>query len=203
MARWLLRLTGLGLVVGGGIGLGLLLMPGTVPALRSGPLASANDTPSVPAAPVEQPAAAAVSRLLVPRLEIEAAVVRLGMQRGVMESPAQPEVVGWYSFTAPPGKQGNAVFAGHLNFAGRGVAVFRDLGEAALGDEIVVELVDGRRLEYRVVAIDSYTAWSAPVTTIVGPSEGEVVTLITCAGAFDAATGQYEKRLVVTAERWT
>jgi sortase (surface protein transpeptidase) len=39
------------------------------------------------------------------------------------------------------------------------------------------------------------------VDQIVGATPEEVITLITCSGTFSSATHQYDKRLVVRAER--
>jgi sortase (surface protein transpeptidase) len=46
-----------------------------------------------------------------------------------------------------------------------------------------------------------FDANSAPVDEIVGPTSAESVTLITCTGVFNPSTHQYNKRLVVRAER--
>jgi sortase (surface protein transpeptidase) len=40
------------------------------------------------------------------------------------------------------------------------------------------------------------------VDQIVGPTADQVVTLITCNGTFNSATHQYDKRLVIRAERF-
>jgi sortase (surface protein transpeptidase) len=39
------------------------------------------------------------------------------------------------------------------------------------------------------------------VNDIVGPTDKEVVTIITCSGDFDPKTREYNKRLIVRAER--
>ena len=46
-----------------------------------------------------------------------------------------------------------------------------------------------------------YDAATAPVNDIVGATPQESVTLITCGGVFNPVTHQYDKRLVVRAER--
>jgi len=47
----------------------------------------------------------------------------------------------------------------------------------------------------------SYSLPGAPVQDIVGPTPNEVVTLITCEGTFNTRTREYDKRLIIRAER--
>jgi LPXTG-site transpeptidase (sortase) family protein len=201
----LLALVGLSCLFAGGVSIGLLVStadlqaPDGVAVIEEPPL----QLPELEAA-VEEPVAAATvmeARLLIPRLDVDAPIVTLGVRSGgVMESPAAPDVVGWYSFSAKPGDVGNAVFAGHLDYAGRGRAVFRSLSNALTGDEIVV-MQDGLEHRYRVTEVERYEAATAPVDAIVGSSDGAFLTLITCTGDFDTPTGRYDQRLVVKAAR--
>jgi LPXTG-site transpeptidase (sortase) family protein len=207
--RRLLALAGLGCLFAGGISIALLVTnagvqapdgtavieaPLQLPALE----ASAGDSVGAPDVPEAALPVAIEARLLIPRLGIDAPIVTLGVRSGVMESPAAPDVVGWYSFSAKPGSQGNAVFAGHRDFASSDRAVFGRLGQALTGDEILVEQ-DGLEHRYRIVRIDSYEAATAPLNEIVGSSNEAYLTLITCTGAFDTSTGRYDQRLVVKA----
>jgi sortase (surface protein transpeptidase) len=49
--------------------------------------------------------------------------------------------------------------------------------------------------------VSSATGSPVQVTDIVGPVGREVVTLITCEGTFNTRTREYDKRLVVRADR--
>ena len=62
-------------------------------------------------------------------------------------------------------------------------------------------LEDGSSFAYSVVSAQVYDADSAPVQEIVGPTANETLTLITCTGVFDRNVLEYNKRLVVRAER--
>ncbi|MGE0058755.1 MAG: class F sortase [Dehalococcoidia bacterium] len=162
--------------------------------------APSSDTPAP--APTEAPPKAPVVRIEVPGLEIDAPVVSLGvLPDGVMESPHTPTEVGWYRFSAQPGSVGNAVFAGHVDYANYGPAVFFRLRELKFGDVIRVQLEDGSSFVYSVVSSHVYDAENAPVQEIVGPTDNETITLITCTGVFDRNVLEYDKRLVVRAER--
>ena len=120
---------------------------------------------------------------------------------GVMENPTGPHSVAWYNFTALPNQPGNIVMAGHLDYVNVGAAVFYHLDELQPGDEILLNLENGDTATYRVTSVQAYDADEAPVDEIVGPTEVETVTLITCGGAFNASTREYDERVIVRAER--
>ena len=102
-----------------------------------------------------------------------------------------------------PGTGSNAVFAGHVDDpAGGGVALFARLDELGDGAPIVVEDVAGEVWRYRVVWARTYAAAGGPIwVELTGPTAADVVTLITCAGAWDERAGTYRDRLVVRAAR--
>jgi LPXTG-site transpeptidase (sortase) family protein len=166
------------------------------PSIAASPEATAVDVPTA------EPSQSPVTRIEVPSLAIDAAVVSLGvLADGVMESPHNPTDVGWYRFSAQPGTLGNAVFAGHVDYANYGPAVFYRLKELKFGDVVRVQLEDGSSFDYSVVSAQVYNADDAPVQEIVGPTSNETITLITCTGVFDRNVLEYDKRLVVKAER--
>lgn len=163
--------------------------------------------PSAPVAPAPasgtQPVVdtAAITRLVIPAINVDApvAVKGLGLQ-GVMEAPDDPAHVVWYDFSARPGAGGNAVFAGHVDFASVGPAVFWNLQNLKPQDVIEVHLADGASYRYRVTAMDTFDDATAPLDRIVGSTPKASVTLITCAGNFNRATQRYDQRLVVRGE---
>jgi LPXTG-site transpeptidase (sortase) family protein len=145
---------------------------------------------------------APVARLIIENAKIDAPVVQKGIDaNGAMQSPDNATDTVWYDFSAHPGFPGNAVFAGHVDYIHVGKAVFWNLKDLNPGDLIQVRLADGTVYKYAVVSKNQYDSGSAPVDTIVGPTPKESVTLITCSGTFNSATHQYDKRLVVRAER--
>lgn len=159
-------------------------------------------TPIVSTPPATPPSSAPVAQLMIPSIKVDAQVEVKGVDgNGVMESPDGPWDVVWYNFSARPGFGGNAVFSGHVDYVRVGAAVFWNLRDLNPGDEIDVKLADGTLYRYQVTAKDSFPSDSAPIEQIVGPTPKESVTLITCIGTFSHATGQYDQRLVVRAER--
>jgi len=143
-----------------------------------------------------------IDRLVVQSQGINAPVVVKGVDAaGVMQSPDNAYDTVWYDFSAKPGFDGNAVFAGHVDYIHVGKAVFWNLKDLNMGDIIEVRLKDGTVYRYAVKSKQQYDAETAPVDQIVGPTAGQMVTLITCGGTFNYSTHQYDKRLVVRAER--
>jgi sortase A len=167
---------------------------------RAAGTATAEATPPVTRTAV--PKGEVPERLVIPSIGVDAPIVVLGLDaQGVMESPSGPEDVGWYDFTARPGAPGNAVFSGHVDFHDYGEAVFWDLHKLKSGDIIEVHGKGGSVYRYQVVSSLTYPAGEAPVGEVVGETERETVTLITCAGTFNSDVHQYSHRLVVQAER--
>jgi LPXTG-site transpeptidase (sortase) family protein len=163
------------------------------------PTAGPSPTPVTNYPPASE---APIARLLIPVVGIDAPVVIRGVDAGgVMESPDNAFDTAWYDFSAKPGYGGNAVFSGHVDYINVGKAVFWDLKDLNEGDEIQVRLDDGTVYRYSVSSRQLYDAATAPVDQIVGATPTETVTLITCSGTFNSATHQYDKRLVIRADR--
>lgn len=185
---------------------------GTDTAAASGELGSKLfDQPEPPvAAPPTAPLSesAPIVRLLIPRFDVEARVITLGVgENGVMESPDGPWDVAWYAFSGRPGQDGNAVFAGHVDWynvgpgGGPGGAVFWNLKDLAIGDRIEVRLSDGTVFQYAVSERQQVDPATADLEQIVGPTTDEVITLITCGGSFDPITRHRDQRVIVRAGR--
>ena len=72
------------------------------------------------------------------------------------------------------------------------------LTRARQGDSIEVRLADGTVYEYRVTVRYSVDPTTADVGSIVGPTQREIITLITCGGNLGT---EYDQRLIGLAER--
>jgi LPXTG-site transpeptidase (sortase) family protein len=145
---------------------------------------------------------AQIDRLVIPAAKIDAPFQVKGVNaRNEMENPDRKDAVAWYDFSARPGFGSNAVFSGHIDWytGERGVFWFlRNLNE---GDEVFIRLTDGTTLIYRVAHTEVVNVSDVPVGEIVGPTETEAITLITCDGAFSRSTQDYDKRRIVRAHR--
>jgi LPXTG-site transpeptidase (sortase) family protein len=177
------------------------------PAPAPAPIVSQSSSTVFPAAqavtPVPSPSAlTSAFRIEIPKIAVDAGVVTLGVdQNGTMQTPGTPTDVAWYRFSSLPGQTGNVVMAGHVDYLNYGPAVFYRLRELRPGDQVVLVGEDGRRLLYRVSTVTLAEDVPQAVADAVRATSGETVTLITCSGSFDPTTRQYDRRLVVKAER--
>lgn len=157
--------------------------------------------------PIEINHGEVIGRIFIPRFQIEAPVIVLGLDidnNNIMESPDGQWEVAWYDFSALPGernKGNNVVFAGHVDSRIGGPAVFWHLKDLRQDDIIKVELNDGSMHQYGVISNKLIDPDTVDINSIVGPTESEVITLITCGGIFNYEIRHYEQRVIVRAER--
>jgi LPXTG-site transpeptidase (sortase) family protein len=106
--------------------------------------------------------------------------------------------VGHLEGTAWVDAPGNIVLGAHSELAKRQQGVFYNLDQLQIGDEIQL-IRDAETREYVVTE-----AYEVEVTDMapVYPTTTDRITLITCdTGSYNASTGNYNKRLIVVAER--
>ena len=177
--------------------------PGTSTAFGAGVERFLTPQPT-PTAALAPPSEAPIARLAIPRFEVDAPVVVRGVDaNGTMETPDGPEDVAWYIFSAKPGFGSNAVFSGHVDYINYGPAVFWNLKDLVASDIVEVRLEDGTNYQYSVTDREMVPA-NPPqekLDQILGPTQQEIITLITCGGTFDPSVGQYDQRVIVRAER--
>ena len=185
------------------------------PAVTSTPTPLPEATPTATAAaPLEAagtsadsgasgPAAESGMRMVIPKIGVDAPVtVRAMGSDGVMGAPNGRFDVVWYDFSAfsglggYPGSSGNAVFSGHVDYHPHYTAVFWDLNLLAPGDIIEVHLPNGSVARYAVQWSESIDPES-DFSSYCGATGEATITIVTCQGTFDPATGQYNQRLVV------
>ena len=152
------------------------------------------------------------TRIVISRIYVDAPIIELNIEPGT-DLPAVPNAgdeVAWYDFSATPGVNSNAVFAGHVDWQtanGQPIpGAFYRLRELRIGDEIAVTLEDGSVLKYRVTG-NVAVKWDDPnIVRAMGLTSEDVVTLITCGGTWEKIPshengGNYTHRIVVRAER--
>jgi hypothetical protein len=117
--------------------------------------------------------------------------------RGNMAVPSRSDRVGWYAGGPSPGSPGDAVLDGHLDTAA-GSAVFGELHRLKAGDQLIVDWSGGRTYTFIVESVRLYSFDAHPdgLFAADGPTR---LSLITCAGPWDARLGTYRQRLVVDA----
>ncbi len=146
---------------------------------------------------------APLARLVIPAIEIDQATVpgKLDAENAML-APDKAFDIAYYDFSARPG-QGNAVFAGHLDYIHIGAAALWRLRDIRPGDEVQLQLADGMQLRYRVTTnklLDPTATkdWNTVLGQTGAPDE---VTVVTCDGDFDSSTHEYSERRVVQAVR--
>ena len=140
-------------------------------------------------------------RVDIPSIGTHAQVVPLGEDDdGTMAAPADPDTVGWYELGVGVGTPGNALLDGHVDWGGR-LRVFGLLRQLRPGDTFQITDSDGHVLSYSVTWTRLYEADNAPLDEIFQQTADEVVTLITCGGAFDPSAHMYVSRWVVRGVR--
>jgi len=171
---------------------------------RPGPVilaASGGDAPAPTPAHVQGVAPVA---LQIDSVGVDAPIEIGSVADGAMQDPSGPWVVSWYEPLGKIGEGGNIVMAGHVDYWNVGPAVFWDVRNLPAGDVIRVVGEDGKNYEYAVQWTQPYMA--AELTPeviqndIVGDTGHETLTLITCGGDFDPASGEYNQRWVVRAD---
>jgi hypothetical protein len=138
----------------------------------------------------------------IPAIGVHARLLRLGVTaRGAMRVPSLARQAGeaaWYQNSVTPGQRGTSVIEGHVDTY-RGPAVFFRLGALHPGDTVDVRLADGVVAVFHVTGVRQYAKSHFPARTIYRTTRYAALRLITCGGAFDAATRNYLSSVVVFA----
>jgi len=146
------------------------------------------------------PSGAAPIQIAIPSISVSAQVVPVGLDNsGAMASPGDPDDVAWYSLGPGVGGVGNAVLAGHVDWAGS-YRVFGLLSWLKPGDDLAVWDSNGNEYRFAVEWAQWIRADEATVEGIFGQGERGELTLITCGGQFDQRRREYLDRFVVRAQ---
>lgn len=141
-------------------------------------------------------------RLVIPSVGIDAPFsYKVVGTDGQMPNPDGPEDVSYYDFSqwplkgGLPGKGGNIVLAGHVDYIRYGPAVFWRLHELSVGDLVTIRLKDGTNVTYKIEFNKVIELGDADWSGIVSSTADESITLITCGGIFEA--GHYNNRQII------
>lgn len=136
--------------------------------------------------------------LSIPMLGVLARVEHVGVDKSNnMDIPVDPYNAAWYKFGPVPGKQGNAVMDGHLDWYGIQQAIFYYLDKLKPGDRVYVRDDKGVDRAFVVTKQSVCIYNKCPLQDIFGASSGTHLNLITCTGTFNRSQKNYDKRLVV------
>ncbi len=160
-------------------------LPGPVPA-ADGALSVALPLAASPPTGIEIPAIGVTRD----------SIMKLGFTAGMaLQVPPDATTVGWFSRGSAPGTDGPAVFASHINYAGT-KGGFADIGRLTAGDEVVVHRADRTSVVFTVDRVARASKKAFPTAAVYGPTSRPEIRLITCGGAFDASTRNYEDNVI-------
>jgi hypothetical protein len=138
----------------------------------------------------------------IPKLKARAPIVRVGTQNRELAIPLDPKIVGWWDGGARPGaRKGTAILAGHINYSGV-TGVLARIGSLNPGDTLYVTGMHKKkkvRLTFRITGVRTYKKTVLPYQQIFDQRSVGRLALVTCGGAFDSSTGNYEDNIVAFA----
>jgi LPXTG-site transpeptidase (sortase) family protein len=196
-------------------GSGTAVQPGIAPAILHGAdpggiydrsiVPRETPTPAPTAAPPSPadtpPLPREAYRLVIDKIGVNAPVGVYGLDgHGVPQVPFNASEVAWYDFSSRPGTGGNAVFAGHVTWSGRGV--FYDLAHVQPGDRITLRSVEGPELVYEVSNSFMVDPNDPASLSVMANTDRDMITIITCDGDFfytgdPVFRGDYTHRRIV------
>ena len=143
------------------------------------------------------------ARLRIPEIGVDARVKPVSVDPATNDFAVPPSIdeVGWYRYG--PGltaAAGSVVIAGHVDGAKQGAGAFFRLRDLDPGDPVEVAGPDGAVVRFVVVAREIYRKTAIPLDRYFARDGAPRLTLITCGGPFDRASGHYRDNVVVTAQ---
>ena len=171
--------------------------------------------PTPTPAPTRVPSAGPVVRLVIPKIQVNRAVVPLKQYQDssgniqyntdkLFATSNRLDLVGQVITSTNPGDGSNTVLVGHNYNRGwyAWEGVFVNLKKLKKGDKVVLHTEDGSKHTYhvtKIVEVPWYSKNSAEINKhlkYLGPKPNERVTLVTCGGAF----GVWSARVYVIAK---
>jgi hypothetical protein len=138
----------------------------------------------------------------IPKLAAKAPIVKVGTVNRELDIPLDPKIVGWWDGGARPGAhKGTAILAGHINYSGV-TGVLSRIGTLNPGDTVYVNGTHNKkkmRLKFRITGVRTYKKTVLPYKQIFDQKSIGRLAIVTCGGAFDSSTGNYEDNIVAFA----
>ena len=122
----------------------------------------------------------------------------LGLKGNELETPADPDLVGWFTGAHTPGAPGRAVLAGHLTWNGRHT-VFARLPELAVGAVIEVDREDGTTAKFAVTKVATFPKDAFPTDEVYASTDEPSLVLITCGGDYSKSEHYYDSNVIAFA----
>ncbi|MCL2280511.1 class F sortase [Candidatus Saccharibacteria bacterium] len=140
--------------------------------------------------------------LYLPSINARARVMSVGINsKGKIDAPKNVNDVAWYDGSAKPGREGQVFISGHSSFAPTYKAAFDNLSKVQIGDHIIIERGDGKKINYRVVNTETIKSDQVNMKKVLNvPDDGaRGLTLMGCTGAFNYRTESSDMRIIIYA----
>ena len=136
----------------------------------------------------------------LPTIQASGFIQKVGVdQANAVAVPTNIFLTGWYINSVKPGEPGVSLIDGHV----QGVykeGIFKKLAKLQKNDVFHVLYGDGSRRSFTVQSVTDYSVEEASAKMLEPVANIErQLNLITCAGAYNKQTSQYEKRTLVVA----
>ncbi|MFC4884219.1 class F sortase [Streptomyces beijiangensis] len=137
----------------------------------------------------------------IPSIHVDAPLTGLSLDAEHHLAPppeADANLAGWFRDGTPPGTDGTAIIAGHVD-NDHGPAVFYNLGALKNGNRIEVDRSDGQTAVFTIDTVEAFDADDFPSQKIYGPSPHAELRVITCGAGFDTKAHRYRGNVVAFA----
>lgn len=139
-------------------------------------------------------------RIRMPAIGVDTNIVSVGLdQHGAIDMPSSVDIAAWYNGSPTPGELGPAIIAGHVDNYYQGDGAFFALRNTQVGDLIYVDRADGSTAIFKVADIKQVPQANFPTQEVFGNINYAGIRVITCGGAFNHQTYEYEDNIVVFA----
>jgi LPXTG-site transpeptidase (sortase) family protein len=141
-------------------------------------------------------------RLVIPKINVDAAFEYLGLTpSGAMDVPKGPDNVAWFNLGPRPGEIGSSVVAGHYGWKNNIPAVFDNLYKLGKGDKMYIVDDKGATTTFMVGEIGIYDQ-NGDASNVFGSNDGKAhLNLITCEGVWNVVSKSRPSRLVIFTDK--
>lgn len=142
----------------------------------------------------------APTKITIDRIGVSADFVPLDLtDNGELDTPQNPDQVGWFTGAHTPGGPGVSVVAGHVTWNGA-ESVFFELGDLPQGTRIKIKRADASIAIFTVQRRATFAKDTFPTEQVYRDSSEPQLVLITCGGEFDADRHYYDSNVIIWAD---
>lgn len=138
--------------------------------------------------------------LYIDKINVSARILPMGINEDrSLQAPTNILETGWYSNDVKLGQPGAIIIDGHYGTSAGVNAVFNDLKNLVIGDQITVERGDGKKFNFKVAYTEDIPLLDVDMNKLLVPYNGanQGVNLITCSGDFTSDGTTRDHRYIV------